>query len=303
MPLKCPRRGFTLVELLVVIAIIGILVSLLLPAVQAARESARRTQCLNNLRQIGMAIHNYHDTLKWLPCGYVVENKGSHLVALLPFIEQNTLFEQLDFKNTTTPVYNQVVSGGKKLREFELAMYRCPSDAEHIYDNNVGSSYYASSGASGVWINSASPCPSGQSWNSYAQAGINLTSGPFSRYSQLNVNSFAMIKDGLSNTIFFGESRAKCSDHARQGWPIPNNGSGLFSTVIPINTNSCKESDPDPCKRINNWNMSFGFRSSHPGGSFFLMGDGSVHFFTQTIDHWTYQWLGTRSDGRAVTLP
>ena len=154
-----------------------------------------------------------------------------------------------------------------------------------------------------MWINSASPCSAGQSWNSYAQAGVNLTSGPFSRYSQLNLKNLALVTDGLSNTIFFGESRAKCSDHARAGWPFPNNGSGLFSTVIPINSDSCKANDPDPCKRINNWNMSFGFRSAHPGGALFLMGDGSVHFFSQTIDHWAYQWLGTRNDGRPVTVP
>ena len=82
-----------------------------------------------------------------------------------------------------------------------------------------------------------------------------------------------------------------------------NNGNGLFSTIIPINTNTCDEANPDPCKRPCNWNLDFGYKSLHPGGALFLMGDNSVQFFPQSIDHWTYQWLGTIDDGHAATLP
>lgn len=302
------RRGFTLVELLVVIAIIGVLVSLLLPAVQSAREAARRAQCVNNMRQIGLAIHNYHDTLRRMPCGFWYEDRGSVLVHLLPYIEQNTLFEKLDFKSSTL-IYNQTVipgpsaSTGVQLRQTRVPMYDCPSDAEKEGADFFPSSYYASSGASGVWRRGGCDCyPLGQSYNyPYAQAGVNLTSGPFSRRSDLNTKNFAEIVDGLSNTIFFGEARAKCCDTAQQSWCYPNNGNGLFTTVIPINSDTCRAQHPDPCKRNCNWNLSFGFRSAHPGGSNFLMGDGSVHFFTQTIDHWTYQWLGTRNDGNPVS--
>src|SRR5262245_42755608 len=103
------RAGFTLVELLVVIPIIGVLVALLLPAVQAARESARRTQCANNLKQIGLAMTNYHDTSKWFPPGSVwvndtatdARNKGSFLIRILPYIEQQTLYQCFDFNLPT----------------------------------------------------------------------------------------------------------------------------------------------------------------------------------------------------------
>jgi prepilin-type N-terminal cleavage/methylation domain-containing protein len=293
--------AFTLVELLVVIAIIGILVSLLLPAVQAARESARRTQCINNLRQIGIAVHNYHDTLRRMPCSFVMEGKGSILVHILPYLEQGNLYNKLDFQSATQIQDQQV--NGKILRQHKVAVYECPSDVDNMLNDYFASSYYASAGSPGVWINSGCSCPSGQSWNAYAQAGINLSSGPFHRRSDLNTKSIAEIKDGLSNTIFFGEARGKCSDHAQQGWCHANNGNGLFTTVIPINADSCQAASPDACKRPCNWNLSFGYRSMHSGGAYFLMGDSAVRYFTQNIDHWAYQWLGTRNDGRPVELP
>lgn len=303
---RASRRGFTLVELLVVIAIIGVLVALLLPAVQAAREAARRMQCGNNLKQLGLAIHNYHDTTNRLPPGALwYETRGSILVHILPYIEQQTLYDKIDFK---IAVDNQVVNG-QVLGTYKIKGYNCPSDTDYIYSNStatnlVGASYAASAGAPGITNNGGCSCSAAVSWNSYALAAINMSSGPFHRRSGIApAENFAGVTDGLSNTIFFGETRAKCSDHARSGWAYSNNGQGLMTTVIPINTKSCDDNATDGCKRPCNWNNEFGFKSSHPGVCGFLMGDGSVHFVSATIDHWTYQYLGTVNDGKVATLP
>src|SRR6478752_6965743 len=138
-----PRRAFTLVELLVVIAIIGVLVALLLPAVQAAREAARRTQCGNNLKQLGIAMHNYHDVAGRLPCNInrVVINLGtggqltndrnqaSHLVNLLPYIEQRSLYDQINFSLHDPAFGNQIVAG-QSLSTTSIKAYVCP-DSNH----------------------------------------------------------------------------------------------------------------------------------------------------------------------------
>lgn len=118
-PLVCRARGFTLVELLVVIAIIGILIGLLLPAVQAARESARRTQCANNLKQIGLAVHSYHDARGKLPPGSywrknsALKERGSILVHLLPFMEQEGLYETFDFGTTDEQGRYELTTGSR----------------------------------------------------------------------------------------------------------------------------------------------------------------------------------------------
>src|SRR3954447_1172949 len=133
------RRGFTLVELLVVIAIIGVLVALLLPAVQAAREAARRTQCGNNLKQLRIALHNYHDVAGRLPCNInrVIigttftndRNQASHLVNLLPYIEQKTLTDQINFSLHDPAFGNQIVAG-QALKTLSVKAFICP-DSNH----------------------------------------------------------------------------------------------------------------------------------------------------------------------------
>jgi len=109
--------------------------------------------------------------------------------------------------------------------------------------------------------------------------------------------------DGLSNTIYFGEVRRACSVHVQAGWARSNNGNGLTSTLIPINYNSCDNGATNGCQRPCNWNTELGFKSRHPEGAHFLMGDGSVHFLTESVDHWTFQYLGGKSDGKSVQVP
>jgi hypothetical protein len=118
-----------------------------------------------------------------------------------------------------------------------------------------------------------------------------------------------MIHDGLSNTIFVGEVRPYCTAAANNyGWASADNGCGQISTEIPINYDTCtgsstvRSGSPDQCARYNSY-MSYGFKSKHPGGAMFLMGDNSVVFLRETIDHMTYQYLGAIDDGNAVTIP
>lgn len=313
------KIGFTLVELLVVIAIIGILIALLLPAVQAAREAARRAQCSNNLKQIGLALHNYENTTRILPPGAFWEcrdgtRKGSILVHILPFIEQQSLYDSFDFK--AKYIDGQRFGGtGEEIGATVVPTYVCPSDNHRgVIETEPHSShdpvkkvalhnYGASRGPNQLANNSACPCSN--NWNSFAWGvyeDYDNFAGPFTR--RCTCVRFSAITDGLSNTIFFGEVRPMCSWHHDNGWATSNNGNGYSSTVIPINYNSCSRdtSTSDNCARYCNWNTEAGFRSAHPGGANFLLGDGTVHFLPETIDHATYQALGGKDDGKMVSI-
>jgi prepilin-type N-terminal cleavage/methylation domain-containing protein/prepilin-type processing-associated H-X9-DG protein len=313
------RQAFTLVELLVVIAIIGILVALLLPAVQSAREAARRMQCSNNLKQLGIALHSYHGVYNRFPLGasqsdqqwsqITNDHHGSFLIGLLPFFEQQTIHDACDF--TTDTAYNSVMPGGQKVHEVWLAALLCPSDEKKYLDGNPlyhsspnstkGQKWATSNYGASMGNQAFGACPfggnqfgNGPSYHGHDTTGTQI-SGVFSHIAW--GAAIQDIRDGTSNTIAIGEIRPKCSWHARDGWMHIN--SLWFATTCPINYQNC-EGEPGynaSCAAPNAWSCDMGFKSQHSGGAQFVLCDGSVHFLSQNIDYTTYQKLGDRRDG------
>ena len=202
-----PRHGFTLIELLVVIAIIGAFVALLLPAVQAAREAARRTQCSNNLRQLGLAAHDHHDSLRHLPPGigyYPMSTNGvfgTYFFHLLPYIEQGTLFESsLNSAEFLPPVGPTTVyyPGNNTVYRQPLAILQCPSDHSAGPNGAVP--------INGDWFGVSCYAP-----NALLSAQTDLNAHPPTSNPQGKVR-FADILDGTSNTILYAEKYARCSN-------------------------------------------------------------------------------------------
>jgi len=338
------RRAFTLVELLVVIAIIGILIALLLPAVQAAREAARRSQCSNNLKQYGLALHNYHDTYKQFPIAGVsygidpqANNCGPNRYCLewdapdrsptvgwqariLPYAEQAALWSQTQQTGDRSHVaYWSVTVDGQPARLKQVPYARCPSDAGKGDANWAQASYSGSLGSTRTpsadsncqpyltpGVNYESPGGDADHGNDTdlipGWSGKRRISGMFGRLG-INV-SIADVTDGTSNVIFVGEILPDCNDHGAGWWHYNGMGNAHASTSVPINEmTTCLKATrvtfPN-CRAQSNWNLSWGFRSQHPGGAQFLLVDGSVRFLSETINYTTYQRLGGRGDGQAV---
>jgi prepilin-type N-terminal cleavage/methylation domain-containing protein len=301
------RRAFTLVELLVVIAIIGILVGLLLPAIQSAREASRRSSCSNNLKQIGLALQNFEFAHHRLPPGARWSGgtngvrRGSVFLFLLPYLEETALSNAIDLRSMNL---DNDVATGEKIRTRSVPTLICPSDDhEGMFADSALHNYAASRGPTAVFSNPACFCTLPAEWESLALAPLDDPkdyAGPFTRMG--TSVKLKQITDGLSKTIFFGEVRPNCSQHVREGWAYTNNGNGYCTTLIPINFDSCSEDAADACAQPCNWNTEVGYKSAHSDGAQFLLGDGSVHFVLEGIDHQTYQYLGAKSDGYGVSI-
>ncbi len=297
------RRGFTLVELLVVIAIIGILVALLLPAIQAAREAARRTQCNNRLKQIGVALHNYHDTFQRLPLsdprcpnvGVPIGNKRwGWMPRLLPYMEQSGLYDQLDF--------NLASWQGDNFQYLQQVhpSFVCPSNP--LYDQIREQEFFA---APNWRISSADFAAVIGDYQNATGVGATPTFGNVGCFEQVRgmigrwnwSARFGDVPDGLSNTFCVGEAIGVTC--ITQNWGVQSFG----TTAHPINYMNDSLIQNLPTQANPRWDESIGFRSFHPGGTHFLMGDGAVRFVGDTIDGPTYRGLASRMGGEPVVLP
>lgn len=334
------RRGFTLIELLVVIAIIAILIALLLPAVQQAREAARRASCKNNLKQLGIAIHNYHDVNRIMQPGLLLKpNSAFELVrsgnvCLLPYIEQSNLAGIL---HPELPWYLQSPDAISQ----PVPVFVCPSDTSPNpaeipfvvpFNPPSGSTMAISSYGYSVGWNDANCFSAG-----FGAPPIDNKSGPFQHHSATRFRDFA---DGMSNTFIIGEAASGfdmctgigCTNHdagkSAHSWVLGGTGldllyaaggryPGIFSSTIePMNknpvTDSFYKSDGGApggscfdCRSSvdggPHWNSTF--RSFHTGGCQFLFGDGAVRFLSENIDLDLYRGLSTLRGAEIVQVP
>ena len=361
------RRGFTLVELLVVIAIIGVLVGLLLPAVQAAREAARRMQCSNNLKQLGLATLNYESSNLRLPTGRLSLGASRHifphifvqdrftknghgLVSLLPFFEQESLYNQFnhrgaygDYVNTTSlsglggfpgapssPLPNGLsaaMNGNARLASAtRLSAFACPSDGgDPIISPSKGPAFLADAGTLNLsyhktsydFIVSIRTFEYGNHFRYSSQAPLYLLASfpGFSERYLYGENSYAKlswVSDGLSHTLAMAEQTFDTYNGVTTGWSF----AGWFATGLdPVGMHNLTF----PTKGINIWNYgnytdplnnrrgqrasAYIVSSQHAGGAQFVMGDGSVHFVSESIDVNTLTSLCTIAGGEVASLP
>jgi prepilin-type N-terminal cleavage/methylation domain-containing protein/prepilin-type processing-associated H-X9-DG protein len=301
------RLAFTLIELLVVIAIIAVLIALLLPAVQQAREAARRSQCKNNLKQYGLAVHNYHDLYGNIPPGgagglNILPNVGWQ-VRVFPFMDQAALYNQLNFSNEVT---GQTLQDGQPAYTHSVPYASCPSDDSPRFISGYAQTSYCGNEGSQGNLSVDPNCNQFQQFalkllNNADTLDIGQVSGTVNRAGARI--KFTDVVDGLTNTLCVGEIMPRCHDHIGGLWVNNAMGNAHASTITPINTmTTCDFTNPSvPCHAQNNWNYSWGFRSRHVGGVHFLLCDGSVRFLSQNIDHVnTYQRLGDRADGQVL---
>ena len=320
------RRGFTLVELLVVIAIIGILVALLLPAIQSAREASRRTHCSNNAKQIGLALHNYHDTYKAFPAGAWMFNAagvGSSscttadtsrrepwTVAILPFMELQSLYEQCDltaqFVCSNGDSAPPVGSPNRNVWETRVATYQCSSFPAKSIPNNH-SNYY---GVMGGGPYAMGYCESNNSGRRFYNNGI--------LFQNSDVR-LADVSDGTANTFMVGEQRYQLLDGGRtdahwMGWASTNRGGTsavtgtLAAAQLPINSFDSHGDKWDTAFGSGGFPLGHGFHqrtfgSYHPGGCHFVLADATVRFINENIDANAYFYLAIRDDGEAISPP
>jgi len=322
------RNGFTLVELLVVIAIIGVMVGLLLPAVQAAREAARRMSCGNNLKQIGLALHNYHDTHRRLPYGSFNLREtwpasGTNWRALLlPFIEQQNVHDNLSFTASSNFMAGGAAGanaflGNEILANLEISTYRCPSTVIPPFDQAPGSNNQAN----GLMISyvgiqgAARPVAGLDPTRGTVDCGHGWSCANGSMLVNENIN-FSGITDGLSNTIFVAEQSGRVAGVNRTS----NYYGGWFGSRHPrkVQSGNCLDlwQTGTTCVRfgINSNIVQTGategmyrnntvINSQHPGGILVAVADGSTTFVTESIELLVLKQLCDRDDGTPFTMP
>jgi prepilin-type N-terminal cleavage/methylation domain-containing protein len=304
--------GFTLVELLVVIAIIGVLVALLLPAVQAARESARRTQCSNNLKQIGIAVHNFHDTTLKLPPVHLggpggIYKSGTGFIILLPYVEQQALYEKFD---TTTEYDLSTNPAAAALPGAGLKVYQCASRGRA---GNKMSDGNPQVGATGDYA-FCSVAFNGQNFQHQHQSPdtilfgmmVGAASKPNGTVWQSRT-AFKDVTDGLTNTAMMGEKHIYVKDMYKGGSTGGSADGNIYITeqTTWYECHSVRNMDhQDGISRGLQDNFSFErykmFGSAHPEICMFVLGDGSVRAIRRSVDRSILRMLGDRRDGEVI---
>lgn len=307
---RAQRTAFTLIELLVVIAIIAVLIALLLPAVQQAREAARRTQCKNNMKQIGLAFHNYHDSLNCFPVNFAVRGSGggqaiadtghSWLTMALPYLDQAPLYGTINHNGPLAGNAANIAAANTI-----VAAFLCPSD-DGNGNGRLGNrsdymatppgtwavtNYKACAGSNwawGVW----SPVSSPIGKNAGNTDGLNLGNGILcsNQQNQNGPTRMRDVADGTTNTIAVGENLPAWSQWC--WWYNPN--AATATAAIPLNAVIKRPLN------VGDWPNNYSFASKHVGGGHFTMADGSTRFISENIDINIYRAAAT-INGNEVT--
>jgi prepilin-type N-terminal cleavage/methylation domain-containing protein len=309
------ERAFTLIELLVVIAIISLLIGLLLPAVQAAREAARRMQCQNNLKQIGLAMHGYHDVWQSFPPAYLARSvTGLELgtgwawgTLVLPYLEQRPVYDAANFDLGFGEVSASLLGlfENKTVRRISVSAFLCPSDIGGEGPLSLGQGSGSVDGSAGQYVASAG-------WMDSSQSPINGT-GVLYPNSRVAIGD---VRDGTSATLMIGERSRNLADATwsgvfgsrsepaplctKAGWPVQSCVGLMFLLMGRSGPSSDVVSGGIPGGNTPNHQGADGFASLHPGGCQFLLSDGSVRFVKETLAPQVFRALATRAGGEII---
>jgi len=323
--MQSKRRGFTLVELLVVIAIIGILIALLLPAVQAAREAARRAQCSNNLKQIGLAMHNYESSYKSLPAGAYSCCWGTWLVAVLPYLEETNLEDQYDHRgkfDIPDSSYRYGAARNQPVTTQRVQAYTCPSDTPTSHYTGITChNYVVNMGNTGFVVRGGDVKEGAELQVDgviYRGAPFTISGWEYSDGRKVNakVSKFRDLPDGTSHTLMLSEVIQGQGDSPNadlRGFSWWGYAAG-FETFLPPNASQpdvmqsagyCNNQHPrnPPCigPHSESQPMTMAARSRHSGGVQTANCDGSVRFISENVDLRVWRALSTANGGETVS--